>query len=226
MLLSSTLTIYCASLVSGSGYDVSLKITASQTDSTLTDATLSLETPSAIMTDSFYSSFICFDVGVANYSLSNDTTNIPAFGIEYHCASKCTSIEHADDAHFYVYAGSGSYKGGTFSLGTDGMVKKTSIISNATKDETVRYQPILIRTFYNLSVTTLADLKLPNQSQTAYFRCFARFDHADTASLDLPIVDIGALLTTKGNATIHGSSAGSFSLLLFTIATLTAFLCS
>ncbi len=67
--------------------------------------------------------------------------------------------------------------------------------------------PAAIQTIASATPTNMQALNLPNQSETAYLRCFARFDQAGPTLVTSAITNLANSFASQGNATLGGNAA-------------------
>ncbi|CAI2372389.1 unnamed protein product [Moneuplotes crassus] len=197
LAMAFAVTLAAITLSEDGYYKFTINFSENSSNSSNTDVALGLIIPmtSAPMTSNFFTTGACVNVATSNYQLTTDSTALKGFGIEWRCHSTCASLAA-------VYNSVTFYGGSNWGQTADHIVSSGSLISvitspaglnsNNSTAKTVSY------TFFGLTPTQLAStVYMPNQTETWYIRCFARFNNAFSASLNRGVVD---LATTLGNA--------------------------
>ena len=185
------------------------KVTANMSIDSLNDyksnVEFTFEFPSGIMSDGVrYAQTLCIDVGTADYTLTADTTGLPAFVFWMDCYTSCHVIDDIDTVHWF--SGNSTYTQATNSFEW----QKSSEILWDSK-------------FYDYSSNNergigaqglrdpeLEEKNLPIRSASSFLRCFGSFDVESVADYENSVVSIsGVNFVNENNVTLEGAIPGS-----------------
>ncbi|CAI2376524.1 unnamed protein product [Moneuplotes crassus] len=204
-------------------YKFSIKITQNREEEVLSDVALRLTTPSkdSPMGSSHYATGACINTGSSNYTLTTTSTTLSGFGIEWQCSSACNSLDSLHHSvKFYAGANWGLDTSNKASASSD-LTQYTSITGNNTN---MTSYDTSVHTFYGLSASQLRNqVYFPNQTETWYMKCFAKFNHSSTLNLDNGISDLSTTLGNENTVTVKGKSH-QVALFLYIVGVLTIFL--
>ena len=172
--------------------------TANSSNSSNTDIVLTLTHGAATLANSQQSVVACVNTGVANYTLSADTASLGTFIAQVTGASGTTDT---------LVAATNSIYGTTTDYTKSGTTWATTASIALTAPATV---PAYTATtaalsFSAVTPTQLASMKLPNSTQTFYFRCFYAFKVTAVSYADA-VADLNAGTTGSTNVTLKGSA--------------------
>ncbi|CAI2379712.1 unnamed protein product [Moneuplotes crassus] len=171
-----------------------------------TDAYLGLIVGSTTqpLTNSYYVTGACVNIGQSNYQLTTASTSLQGFGIEWGCASSCTSLAA-------IYNTVKFYAGASWEQDTSHVASSGSSLTQVTTPAGVNsYNTTdkkVMHTWTGLTPTEISSsVYFPNQTSKWYVRCFARFNHAASISLDSGAANLGTTLGNGKNLTLKGNS--------------------
>ncbi|CAI2380064.1 unnamed protein product [Moneuplotes crassus] len=207
-------------LAAANNYWVSLIFSENSSNSSNTDLTVALTTPSTAMDNSYYTSVACVDTSDSDYEITTDKTNLKTLAFEWQCDTTCSSISNivSGAATFKLgYTTSSSTNNGT--IYSTSSAATTSSITFTSSSNTTALQAR--HTATNLTPSTLAANYLPNKSETFYYRCFARFNNAAASTLfSGAIANLETTLPFAHNITVKGASwmSGGFGVIVAVMA--------
>ncbi|CAI2375930.1 unnamed protein product [Moneuplotes crassus] len=206
-----TIATTTTTLAESGSYKFTIKFSQNSSNTSNSDIALGLTVGSttAPMTSSYYASGACVNVATSNYQLTTASTTLKGFGIEWQCHSTCTSLAAVyNSVTFYA----GPNWGQTTAHVASSQSTLTSVSSpsgfnsNNSTAKTVSY------TFSGLTPTQLASsVYMPNQTETWYVRCFARFNNAGSANLASGVSDLASILGNGKNLSLSQSLTSSSS---------------
>lgn len=195
-------------LITDATATASVEISSNSANSSNVDLVFNLDYPDtfATLTDDTVNAVICFDSTNSNYTIANSASNLNAFGLRWTCTTgsgACSSIGAVNNAFLASKSAIGATTGaGAFNTGA--MTAMTGTFTGSTNTTT----NVAIQTATGLTPTEMVGNSLPNTTQTAYLRCFAKFDAATATDLATGISDVAATYTATKNVTLKGASYG------------------
>ena len=203
VLLASVASV---TLVNTSQYSIALTIEKNDANSTNSNVTIALTTPSTFMTDSYFSQVVCVNTGVSSFALSATTASLRVFALTYQWSGTCNAVSELDNA-FTIETTTSTYTLGTDAFSTDTFADQTGTITIGTGTDTNNTSfPSNIQKFLSVTPALMSGLNLPNQSQTFHLRCFANFDQSADTVTD-STVSLATTFAAQGNATLGGNAA-------------------
>ena len=148
---------------------------------------------SAPMANDYYTSGVCYNVGTSNYQLSAQNSTLQGFAMEWKCGASCNALTTIYGAASNFYTGAVFQQTTAHAASTTtGLTSRSGGANSAdTSSKEARH------TFTGITPTLLSSTYyLPNQTETFYVRCWARFNNSGTATFGSAVGD----LTTLGNA--------------------------
>ncbi|CAI2379265.1 unnamed protein product [Moneuplotes crassus] len=204
-----TIETSTTTLAESGTYRFTIKFSQNSSNSSNSDVALGLTVGSmtAPLTSSYFASGACINVGTSNYQLTTTSTTLKGFGIEWQCHSTCAYLAA-------VYNSVTFYAGANWGQTTAHVVSSQSTLtsvsspsgtnSNNSTAKTVSY------TFYGLTPTQLASsVYMPNQTETWYVRCFARFNNPASVGFSGGIYDLETTIGNGRNLSLSGSTISS-----------------
>ncbi|CAI2375111.1 unnamed protein product [Moneuplotes crassus] len=205
--LAMTVALVAASttLAETGSYKFTINFSKNSSNSSNSDVALGLTVGSttAPMTSSRYATGACVNVGTSNYQLTTASTTLKGFGIEWQCHATCTSLAAIyDSVTFYA----GSNWGQTTAHVVSSQSSLSDILAPAGTNSNNSTAKTVSHTFSGLTPTQLSvGTNMPNQTETWYVRCFARFDNAASAALTGGVTDLATTLGNGKNLSLKGN---------------------
>ncbi|CAI2375802.1 unnamed protein product [Moneuplotes crassus] len=196
-------------LVENNNYKWTIEFGKYRDNENYTDVEIALHVPSTTqpMTNSYYSSLACVNVGTTNYQLSTTSTALEGFAFEFQCSSTCNNLDAVYSTASYYAANTG------FGQTTTHVASSPALTAITPPDQVDinkggNYTSKVVN--YEITKLTPTYLKnnyfLPNQTQTWYVRCFGRFNNAASATFTAAISDLQTTLGNGKNLSIKGNS--------------------
>ncbi|CAI2376753.1 unnamed protein product [Moneuplotes crassus] len=206
ILFAAVITISIASttLVDTDFFKFTISFSKNSSNRSNSDVTLSLKvsSTSSPLGNNYYASGACINVGTSSYQLTTDNSNLKGFSIEWKCNSRCNSLESVyDTVNFYA--------GSDWGADTSGVVFVQSTLtyvtypagvnSYSTNSKEVRHK------WSGLTPTQLnSTVYFPNQSETWYVRCFAKFNYTHSLNYAAGISNLISTLESANNLSLKG----------------------
>ncbi|CAI2375493.1 unnamed protein product [Moneuplotes crassus] len=202
MAVAITIAATTTTLAEILGYKFTISFSQNFANSSNSDVSLGLTFGSTIapLANGYYASGACVNVGSSNYQLTTASTTLKGFAIEWKCHSTCTSLSA-------VYDSVSFYAGANWGQTTAHVVSAQASLMAVTYPFGVNVNNSTAKTvshfFSGLTPTQLAaSVYMPNQTETWYVRCFARFNNAASASFDSGIADLASTLGNGRNLSL------------------------
>ena len=190
-------------LSSSANIITTIAASANSANSSNSDIVLKITTPSTIIGNDALNNLACVDMAVSSYTLTADGANLGTWAYTVLCGAACATIDILGTPIWYNGLSTFTLTGTVYAAAilAASTAKTPTIVSNTTTASAV------FNTYtYTMTPTELAAYKLPNQTQTHYYRCFSTVDttiHAFTSAT----TNLATSLTVLANATFKGSAA-------------------
>ncbi|CAI2370083.1 unnamed protein product [Moneuplotes crassus] len=192
-------------LAEESGYKFKINFAMNSSNTSNSDVKLILGVSSTTqpLTNSYYVSGACVNIGTSNYQLTTASTTLKGFGIEWQCASSCTSLSSVyNSVLFYAGAHWGATQAHVVSAQSSLTTASgvTAVSTSDTSSKEVYYS------FTGLTPTQLAsNVYMPNQTETWYVRCFGKFNHVSSVITNSGVSDLAATIGNGKNLSLKGN---------------------
>ncbi|CAI2374999.1 unnamed protein product [Moneuplotes crassus] len=205
LVMTVALVAASTTLAETGSYKFTINFSKNSSNSSNSDVALGLTVGSttAPMTASQYATGACVNVATSNYQLTTASTTLKGFGIEWQCHATCTSLAAVyNSVNFYA----GASWGQTTAHVASSQSALTAVTSPAGTNSNNSTAKTVSYTFSGLTPTQLSSsVYMPNQTETWYVRCFARFDNAASASLASGVSDLATTLGNGKNLSLKGN---------------------
>lgn len=206
LVMTVALATASTTLAETGSYKFTINFSKNSSNSSNSDVVLGLTVGSttAPMTASQYATGACVNVATSNYQLTTSSTTLKGFGIEWQCHSTCGSLAAVyNSVTFYAGAHWGQTATTHLASSQSTLTSVTSPAGTNTNNDTAK---AVYHTFTGLTPTQLAStVYMPNQTETWYVRCFARFDNAASAALAGGVSDLSSTLGNGKNLSLKGN---------------------
>ena len=172
--------------------------TANSSNSSNTDIALTLTHGTATLTNSAQSVVACVDTGVSNYTLSADTPNLGTFIAQVTAGASATDLTGAANSIYGTTTGYTNTGTVWASAASTALTAPATVSAYTTTTATLSFSAV--------TPTQLAGMKLPNSTQTFYFRCFYAFKVGTAVNYANAVTDLNAGTTGSTNVTLKGSA--------------------
>ncbi|CAI2373543.1 unnamed protein product [Moneuplotes crassus] len=201
-----TLSLAAASttLAENGSYKFTIKFSMNSSNNSNSDVRfgLTVGSTSTPLTNLYYATGACVNVGTSNYQLSTTNATLKGFGVEWRCGASCSSLST-------VYTTVVYYAGMTWGQDTSHVASVATASTISTPAGSNTHSDSDKSVYYTLSGLTPSQLAstvyLPNQTETWYVRCFGDFNHATSKGLGGAVANLATTIGNGKNLTIKGS---------------------